>query len=659
MKNKNIATSYISGESEIEADIAISILEECDGMYTNDGESYLTDEQYDALYQLALRANPSNPYFLKIGSETRLEEKIKLPYPMGSLDQVQLGEIQKWVTDNKLSDEDVVISDKMDGISVCLIYDHVGKFKLAITRGDGYEGHDITRHVKKMPCLPKQVSEKMVVRAEIEFSESNFEKVKNKATRKDGSTYKNARNAIAGMMNNKTLSDVVYEHVDILAYDILGKDLNKKQQILTLQKKGFKIAKCSIHKGKKLTDEFLSEYIKSRKDSLDYAIDGIVIDVDSNEIRNRLTKAKKSSTINPAYAIKYKVLGLDNVKNTTVEKVDWNLSKHGYAKPTIRLTPFELQGVTISNTTGFNAKYILDNNIGKGTVVKMTRSGDVIPYILKVESSTKAEMPAYYDTDYVWSENGVDLILKNMNNEEVKIKQLISWATSLDIPQLKEASVRTLFDNGFQTPESIVNIPTEQITKLLGVNGGKIKSGMQKLLNDIPVEKLFGSHPAFGVGIGVRKFKALFSEIDYKKLLNNEVSKTEISAVNTFNDKTAEKIMQGLPQFQQFLKDIDGKYSVLHEPQKASGIYQDMKICFTGFRDSELSQFVENNGGELTSGVSKKTNVLVAADVFGESTKIQKAKELNIKIISLEDFRIMVDKSEIIQNNTESKFFEF
>jgi NAD-dependent DNA ligase len=285
----------------------------------------------------------------------------------------------------------------------------------------------------------------------------------------------------------------------------------------------------------------------------------------------------------------------------------------------------------------------------------MTRSGDVIPYILEVVKSTTAEMPACYENDYVWSENEVDLVLKNMNNDEVKIKKLISWATALDIPNLKDGSVRSLFEKGHETPADIVNVNRTTMVAIVGKNGNKILDGMSKSLTDIDPEKLFGSSPCFGVGLGVRKFKALFEVVDYQKLLDNSVTLSDISSADKFNDKTAQKVLDGLPAFLEYIDEIRGKFTIASAKQIVQGRFTGMKICFTGFRDKDLEESVEAQGGEISGGVSKNTDLLVAVDIKGESGKIGKAKDLGIKTISKEDFKKEVDKDDVVVNNDSDK----
>ena len=668
MNYRKTALQFLEDSSSIKLQEIFEVLTEADKHYTDGQDSFINDSEYDQIRLITERLDPTNEYFLGVGSLVRGDDAVKLPFPLGSLDQIQVGEIEQWVKDKGLSDETFIITDKMDGISVLLVYGDNGKLQIALTRGNGLEGQDITRHVKNIPDVPTQVSGKIAVRAEIEYSESDFIKAKKIATRKDGSEYKNPRNAVAGMMNQENIKLGAIQLLSVFAYDILGVTMSKTEQFAVLEKEGFRQVVRKSVKASELTDDNLSDYIKERKADLDFAIDGIVIDIDEEKTRKMLSKFRKRDSLNPAYAIKYKVQDASNIAITTVKSVEWNLSKHGFAKPKVKLEPFDLQGVTIQNTTGFNAKYILDNKIGEGAVVKMTRSGDVIPYIVEVlKPSNKVILPDL--NEYTWSDNEVDLLLKNHNdNKAVKLKQLISWATHLEIPLLKEGNITELFNKGYDTPAKIVNITEPTMVAIVGKNGRKIMLGMAKKLKNVEPFKIAGAWPLFGVGVGVRKFKKLQAhliEIDKPTaLVDGKLTVSDVESCDGFETKTAMKVIAGMPDFLQFLKDIDGKYTIQTSTKKAEGKFSDEKIIFTGFRDKDLESVVESEGGEIVGSVSKKTTLVVALDPDAASGKTNKARDLGIKIMSKEDFEAMIgDKDEAVEKadkkvNKFSNFFE-
>ena len=624
---------------DLTLEVLFGIMKVVDELYENDGESFLSDSEYDQARAILHALQPSHSFFIGVGANVR-GEKVKLPYQMGSLDQTPVGKISDWIS--KVGTDDVVITDKMDGVSCLLVYDISGNLQIAFTRGNGYEGQDITRHLEHVLDFPKKIKQKMVVRCELEFSERNFANIQDKVTRKGGDKFKNARNAMAGLLNNKTIPEIAANNMSLFAYDIVDMPhLSKSEQLSILKQSGFRTPYATKLVVGELTDSYLVDYIIERKKSIDYAIDGIVLDVDSAEIRNRLN----TDSLNPKWATKYKVSGEDDKVTTVVESVEWNISKHGYAKPRIKVKPFELGGVTINHTTGFNAKYILENNIGEGTEVVMVRSGDVIPYIVSITKSTTAEMPENLD-QYHWSENEVDLILNDLDTLDVVVKQLTSWATSMEIPLLKEGVVKSLVENGIDTPEGIINLDRSKFVSIIGKNGGKIYDALHKILFGIDLHVLLGSHPSFGVGLGVRKFKILcdhlFSEKQdiYSLILKGEITKENIIGADGFESKTADKILDGLPAFIDYYNNIKSSCVVVTSKQSASGSeFDGQNICFSGVRDKELQAKIEDGGGKVSSGVSKNTTLLVVKDVDSGSSKVTKAKSLGIEVISIDDFR--------------------
>jgi NAD-dependent DNA ligase len=381
---RNIALNMLNNPNEYHVEFIISTLRTADTMYHNDEESYFEDNEYDALRLIAQRLAPTDEYFLGIGSEVR-GGKVKLPFEMGSLDQVEIGEIEDWVRKNNLQDEEIIVTDKMDGTSALIVYNQNGEAQIAYSRGNGTEGADISRHIFKIKNVPKRLPNclKMTIRAEVELTETAFAKLRTIVFKSDGTPYKNARNMVAGIMNSSERPDIVYDYLTVIAYQIVGEeDINKAQMLARLSDNGFQVTPFWRFLGKELNDEMLADYLNERRSKTDYAIDGVVLDVNSTSKRQEMNPTR--DTLNPAYSIKYKVADESNLAIATVKGVNVALSKHGYIKPTIEIEPTELVGVTVRNCTGFNMKFIYDNKIQPGCKIKITRSGDVIPYCLGV-----------------------------------------------------------------------------------------------------------------------------------------------------------------------------------------------------------------------------------------------------------------------------------
>ncbi len=610
----------------------ITALIHVDDLYHNGEEPPIEDNEYDIAKRFAYAQNPAHVYFTGIGSDVR-GGKIKLPFQMGSLDQVYEGEIEDWVRSNDLSSADVMITDKLDGTSAMIVYGDNGDLQIAYSRGNGIEGADITRHIKQIPSVPQTVSGPMVVRAEVIISINQFEPLKSVQTRSSGAGYKNPRNAIAGIMNSKTNKTAAYDYIDVVAYEVVGNEWSKEGQLELLEKEGFIVPRYSIWSGSDLNDDDLTERLNSLRASTKYEIDGIVLDVNSAQVRARMNPTK--TTLNPAYAVKYKIASADNEKNVRVIEVEWNVSKHGYLKPRVRIEPTEMMGVTIQHATGFNAKFIKENSIGKGAIIKITRSGDVIPFILETLEAGELDLP-----EGEWNETGVDLIATDGSAaDEAYFKQVVDFFTSIGAPHLKEGSVAKMFNNGFDTIEKIITAEEVDFIVALGKNGEKVYEGLRGRLSNIYYHDLIGSTPFFGRGVGKRKFKKLFETIDHDDLFSVTIS--DIVRAEGFDEKTARKIVSGLTAFRKFMQDVGDEITIT-EP-KMTGITMDgQKVVFTGFRDKGLQAEVEANGGTMQSGVSGKTTILVAANPTSTSGKMTKARNNGTLIVGIDEFKEML-----------------
>jgi NAD-dependent DNA ligase len=626
----------------------ISVLELADELYFNDEEPLMEDSEYDALSKYAKNTDPTNAYFLGIGSDVR-GGKVTLPFQMGSLDQVYDGEIEAWVKKWSLESYSAVESDKLDGTSGLVVYDADGNFQIGYSRGNGTQGADISRHLSQMPSVPKKINhngQPLAVRGENIISIRNFPIIKTLKTR-NGTPYKNARNMVSGLMNASVNPVGVYQYVDFVVYEIVGSKLGKTAQLQLLEELGFNVVSYRRWKLDNINDGLLVAEVKNRKQYSAYELDGIVLEVDSAAKRAEMNPT--SSTLNPAYAIKYKITDASNVVIATVVDVEINISKHGYLKPRVEISPVELVGVTVTWATGFNMKFICENKIGPGSKVKVTRSGDVVPFIMEVlHPSTVADYDEWFTEKTLqygythWTETGVDLVLDDANSKEALYGQLVDFFDAIKAPHLGEGNLQKIFDMGFETPESVIMLTQEDLSSLLNskVNAKKIFNGLREKLTNIPLYLLMGAHNAFGRGVGVRKMKALYDAFNGDMSLCESYSK--ILDVKGFEHKTATKVQTGYPQFLNFLREVQKVVVIAPYMPPASGNFSGKIVVFTGFRDANLQKLIEQAGGKIGSSISSKTSLVVTNNPDGASSKLDKARELNIPIVGISDIKEML-----------------
>jgi DNA ligase (NAD+) len=613
----------------------VDLLEYLSDAYYNTGEAIVSDETYDLLIEILRVKDPENKYLKNVGAKIKgTKEIVKLPFEMGSLTKIKPGkeELSKWISKYK---GPYYLSDKEDGVSAQIYKNQTGEIFM-YSRGDGVEGQNISHLLKYVVSknMIKNIPNGTSIRGELIINKQNFKKIEK--------TMKNARNAVAGLVNAKNFNEDVAKITDFIAYAILSPRLYYHEQFKRLEDLGFKTVVYKKVEADKLTEKILENYLLERRKNSDYEMDGIVC-VDDSKIYPHMGGY-------PEYAFAFKMLLPDQIATTVVKKVDWNPSKDGYLKPRIEINPVDLLGTTVTYATAFNAKYIVDNKIGPGAKIKIVRSGDVIPYILEVtEGAKEPQLPEF---PYKWNSTKVDLILKDENDSNgmqiVTIKLLVHFFSTIGVKYLSEGIITKLVENGYDSVEKILKGEKKKLSKIDGMGEkmyDKIYAEIDRAFDEIPLEVFMGASNKLGRGLNSKKLKEvinMYPEIiketgeDEKKLYN------KIIKVSGFSDTLSELFSNNFKSFKKFYNEIS-KIKDLSRFEKIEikkdGIFNGKSIAFTGFRDAELEKFITDNGGKVTSSVSSNTFLLVYVDnADTSSNKFTTAKEKNIKIIKKTDF---------------------
>ena len=594
-----------------------------DDKYYNTGDSPgLNDFQYDLLKETLQKRDPL--YIPPIGAKIRTSDnRVELPFWLGSMNKMKpeaVSDFNKWLSKNE--SKEYIIEDKLDGIS-CLLISNKGKIKL-YTRGDGVIGSDISYLAQYFKHIPKIITDDIAVRGELIMNQDVFVK-------KYSAEFANPRNMVAGRIGSKTVRSGL-EDIEFIAYEIVGSGIliKPEEQLSKLSTLGFQVVNHSVVES--ISIESLIESFMVSKQNTPFDVDGII--VQSN------VPYKRNIAGNPNYAFAFKVRLDENLINAEVEEVDWNVSKWGLIKPRIRIKPVFLNGVTITYTSGFNAKYIEDNQIGPGTVIKLTRSGDVIPFIVEVIKKTEAQMP---EMDYKWNETRVDIYTEE-NENIMCIKLIAGFFAALKIKHVSEATVSKMYEYGLNNILKIISAQKEDFEKIEGFGkrlAERTYDNIHEGLQNISIATLLGASGVFGMGMGKRKVEALLNDIPNLLQIHKEISKEElyelIISVEGFSDKTTSKIVKNLPWASKFVDSITPFISVKVN-KKVSDDLRDMKVVFSGFRDKELEDEIKKRGGKVTTSVSKNTTCVVSSDTDSSSSKVKKANELGIVVYDKEYF---------------------
>lgn len=596
-----------------------------DDKYYNTGESSgFSDYQYDMLKETLLRRDPE--YVVPIGARIREgENRVELPYNMGSMSKFKpedIRELAQWILENRAGQ--YIVEDKLDGVS-CLMIVTNGRIKL-YTRGDGIVGADISYLTQYFSTIPKNLREDIAIRGELIMKEKTFKQ-------KFANQYANPRNMVAGRLGAKTVREGLKD-IDFVAYEIVGNSLmpSPSEQLEYLDQLGFTVVRHELIDS--ITIEGLIELLVRFKDTSDYEIDGII--VQPNEVYERNTSG------NPDYAFAFKMRLGSNLIETTVMEVEWNISKWGSLKPRVRIEPVSLGGVTITYTTGFNGKYIFDNNIGPGAVIRITRSGDVIPYI--VEVVTPADEPDMPNIPYTWNETGVD-IYTDEHGEVMCVKLISSFFSKLGIKHVSEATVKKMYDHGFNSLLKMISATEEQLKEIDSFGerlAERTYTNIHNGLKDISIPLVLGASGVFGFGLGRKRIDELMIAIPNILTLYKEISPSEflerVMTVEGFSDKSAQRIVDNIKWADKFITEL-GSFATFKDVTKVSDNLIGMKFVFSGFRDKNLEEAVVEKGGKVTTSVSSNTTGLVVVSKEGNPTgKIKKAIDLGIDVYTKVEF---------------------
>jgi len=591
-------------------------------MYYNSDNPIMSDLEFDNLEDKIRELNPNSKVLKVIGIEVK--NGIKLPYNMMSLNKKkEEKDIVKWRL--KYDKENIILTDKLDGLSIIAIYEN-NNIQL-ITRGDGKYGLDITKLVKYIDIPTNVFHERLVIRGEIIMKKSIFES-------KYKSKYANARNLVSGAILRKNIVKSVVEDIDIVWYSVYyPENLLYLDELELLYQNKFKIAHYTVIDKNNLdtiNKHNLTEYLKDRIEQSHYNIDGVVVKY------NALMDLK--ITKNPENAFAFKING--ETKEVIVTNIKWNVSKHNKMIPIIIIEPTNLSEVLIKQITGINAKYILDNKIGRGSLVKIVRSGEVIPKVLEVISA-KFNINTDFPTNYIWQDNGYHIMPSNDEDERV-IKMLDDSFKKLDVDGLNIATITKLYYAKYNTILKILNITVNDLIKLDNfqeTSANKLYKNIHKAYNNASFAVIMDFSNLLGENIAIKNIKIILKALPNILVLSKTISKKEL--IERLNDISgigpvkAKLIANNIDKFITFYEKLPKQNKpVIKSSIKVDKRFKNKNVVFSGIRDKNLETIIEISGGKVLSTISKETNILIVKDKNANTSKINKARDLGISIIN-------------------------
>jgi NAD-dependent DNA ligase len=628
---KNIAMFKATGLDALkmlsEKKIA-TMLDEAQKAYYNDSENVLmTDNEFDIIKEYMEKKYPKNKILEQIGAPIQEKNKVKLPYNMPSMDKIKpdTNALPRWKA--KYSGP-YVLSAKLDGISAMYSTEH-DEQKL-YTRGNGKVGQDIS-HLIPYLRLPK--TKDITIRGELIMKKATF-------AEKYQSEFSNSRNLVAGIVNQKKIEPDRFKDVDFVAYEVIVPSLKPSEQMNMLEKEEVDTVINEVKSD--IDNNMLSDILVDWRKNYEYTIDGVIVTND---------KTYDRTDKNPEHGFAFKMVLSDQVAEAKVLNVLWSPSKDGYLKPRIQIEPVVLGGAKIEYATAFNAAFVEDNKLGIGALVKLVRSGDVIPHIMAViEPAEKAKMP---DVAYKWNETHVDIILEDAEKDDTVIeKNIIGFFKGLEVDGLGPGNVKKIIAAGYTSVPQIIGMSEEDFLKVDGFKkkmAEKVYTSIHNKIEKASLIKLMAVSNIFGRGFGERRIEPIL--VKYPDIVTSEISDEEkianIKSIRGMEKKTAERFVKNIPKFLEFVKvaKLDDKLNetmlgLQQQPtiDETNPLYE-KSIVITGFRNKELSEELKSLGVRESSAVSKNTFAVIVKDKDEDTGKIEAAKQKNIPIYTSLEFK--------------------
>ena len=607
-----------------EKDIETMLKKSNDAFFNN--VSIITDNEYDIIKEFMQNKFPNNKTIKQIGAKVN-GKKVKLPYFMPSMDKIkpQTNALDKWKMKFK---GQYIITPKLDGVSGLYSTEN-GTSKL-YTRGNGEYGQDISYIIPYM-SLPSEPD--LTIRGEFIIKKTLFHT-------KYAENFSNPRNFVSGVINSKEADVEKLTDIDFVPYEIINPVMKPFDQVYKLDKL-FPTTSIPYYYLPDINNTLLSKNLVYFRNELCWECDGIIIT--NNDIYPRSNK-------NPIHSFAFKMILEDQIAEAKVVNVLWSASKDGYLKPKIQIEPIELCGVTITYATAFNAGFVLNNKLGVGAIVKIIRSGDVIPYIM--ETTVPAEhvlLPNIEESQMEWI-NNIELRLIN-NNDEVRLKNIVYFFTTLGIEGLSKGNVIKIINHGYNDVSKIIKMTVDNFLEIDGFKhkmANKLYNSIKDTLENVELPLLMQASNIFGHGFAEKKFKIILTEKP-DILTCKETNQDKISIIENMSgmaEKTAIKFVENIESFIKFIHEIDLqdklKYTTGNSEESSHLQNHELykkNIVFTGCRPTQVINTLESNFKvNIQNTVNKNTDILVCKSIHDTSSKMKNAQSHNVTIMSIEQF---------------------
>lgn len=645
------------------------ILNEANYRYYVLDDPRLQDFEYDALLRELEDLEKAHPEYASPNSPTQRVggaalskfEKVTHPVPLMSLQDVFSMEEMDDFLEKILASApyaEFTVEPKIDGLSVALEYEN-GRFVRGATRGDGAVGEDVTENLKTIHSIPMQIPDapaRLIVRGEVYMPKRSFEKLNARQEAEGKPLFANPRNAAAGSLRQLDSKITAKRGLDILVFNVqLAEGISFSTHAQTLEylnSRQFKVVPYTVLSSyEQIKAEILA--INENREQLSCDIDGAVIKVNDLALREELGATAKF----PRWAAAYKYP--PEIKDTVIEDIVVQVGRTGVLTPKAVVRPVRLAGTTVTNATLHNQDFISERDIRIGDTVRIRKAGEIIPEILDVDfakrpsGSVPYRLPQSCPVCGAATERDDDGAFLRCTGAEcpAQLSRNIAHFVSrdaMDIDGLGAAIVDGLIERGhIKSPADIYYLTLDDLKSLWQ----KGELAAKKLLTAIKNSKQQDvSRLIYALGIrqvGAKTGKVLASAFGSLDALM-AASAEELTEISDIGAITAQSIVNWFaqPQSRNMIEKLR-QASVNFESTRiiSDARFEGKTFVLTGalskFTREEATEKIELLGGKVSGSVSKKTSYVVVGENAG--SKERKARELNIPILSEDDFLNMID----------------
>lgn len=639
-------------------------------LYYEKQDPIISDSEYDILFKkleaLEEKFEVQNKASQEVGSKVKRSsfEKVAHSRPMISLDNTyneqELRDFDKRVKRILGSDETFpyTIEFKFDGLGIELIYQD-GILTRAITRWNGIEGEDVTQNIKQIKNIPQKINKSgtFEVRGEVVMPISSFERLNEEAKRNGEKVFSNPRNAASGSLRVLDIAITKKRDLKYFAYDVSDfsefSDGSYAHMIHYLEELGFEIS--SYYPKCVGIEQVISEIegLWNIRNEIDFEVDGLVVKV--NDIS--LWKDIGSTEHHPRYAIAYKFPA--EIVTTKLESVEHSVGRTGTITPVANLEPVNIWGAMIRRATLHNYEEVEKLWVKVGDNVFLKRAGEVIPKIISVALAHEAgeviqapKLCPSCGSEVLNDNDKVRYYCPNDYGCPAQMREKIAfaaWKQGFNIDGFGERQAELFLELGFIKKFGDIFRLKNFREDILALEGFQEKS-VNNLLSGI--EKVRKSDivtflKALGIpGVGKKTAKTLAKLIDSVEhpILSGFAMTWELEELPDIGPEVARSVVEFFKNHRELTLDLLWELEIVFPkettPVDADSPWAGKKVCITGsfewYKREELAEMLEARGGEFSSSVSRKTDFLLAGEKAG--SKLKKAQELGVTVISLEDF---------------------